>query len=148
MRATIGDLLGFVADRLKVLLKDRGVTHDLIDAVYALGNQDDLVLLVKRVDALQNFLGTEDGKNLLAGAKRAANILAAEEKKGTAVADTVDPTLFETDEERALFAAVSSAEIDAAKAIAAEDYPAAMGALAKLRGPVDAFFEAVLRCNT
>jgi len=137
------DLLSFFHDRLKNYLRDQGARHDLIDAVIN-PESDDLLSITRRVEALGTFLDTEDGKNLLAGAKRAANILAAEEKKGTAVADTVDPALFETDEERGLFAAVSSAEVDAAKAIEAEDYPAAMAALAMLRGPVDAFFEAVL----
>ena len=96
------------------------------------------------VAALGAFLDTEDGKNLLAGAKRAANILAAEEKKGTAVAETVDPALFELDAEKHLHAAVTGSVAQATKAIEAEDYAAAMGALATLRQPVDTFFEAVL----
>ena len=144
MRATVADLLSFIADRLKVLLRDRGVRHDLIDAVYALGGQDDLVLLVKRVDALQAFLGTEDGANLLAGYKRAANILAAEEKKEKAtIVPIPDPSLAELEEERALFAALASAEAATAPAIAAEDFGAAMGSLASLRAPIDAFFDKV-----
>ena len=144
MRATVGDLLAFIADRLKVLLKDRGVTHDLIDAVYALGDQDDLVLLVKRVDALQNFLGTEDGKNLLAGYKRAANILAAEEKKEKAkITPRPDPSLAQLDEERALFDALAVSETAVAPALRAEDFEAAMSSLAQLRAPIDAFFDKV-----
>ena len=107
-------------------------------------SNDDLLLVVRRVEALGKLLDTETGRNLLAGAKRAANILAAEEKKGTAIADVVDPALFETAEERALSNALDIAEGDAAKAIAAEDYESALTALAALRAPIDAFFEAVL----
>ncbi|QDZ00469.1 glycine--tRNA ligase subunit beta [Nitratireductor mangrovi] len=107
-------------------------------------SNDDLLLIVRRVEALGALLDSEDGKNLLAGTKRAANILAAEEKKGTAMADTVDPALFDEDEEKALFAAVTMAETDATNAIAGIDYEAAMRALAGLRGPVDAFFDKVL----
>ncbi|WP_425373487.1 DALR anticodon-binding domain-containing protein [Phyllobacterium leguminum] len=105
---------------------------------------DNLLLIARRVEALIYFINTEDGKNLLAGTKRAANILAAEEKKGTRVADSVDPALFSEDEERALFAAIGEAEKDAGEAIEREDFSGAMLALAKLRGPVDAFFEKVL----
>jgi glycyl-tRNA synthetase beta chain len=144
MRATVGDLLAFIADRLKVLLKDRGVRYDLIDAVYALGDQDDLVLLVKRVDALQAFLGTEDGANLLAGYKRAANILAAEEKKEKAsITPRPDPSLAVLDEERALFEALAASEAAVAPALGAEDFGTAMLNLAKLRAPIDAFFDEV-----
>ena len=144
MRATVGDLLSFIADRLKVLLRDRGVRHDLIDAVYALGDQDDLVLLVKRVDALQSFLGTEDGANLLAGYKRAANILAAEEKKEKAtIAPQPDASLAVLDEERALFDALSKSETAVAPALQTEDFGAAMSDLARLRAPIDAFFDKV-----
>ncbi len=144
MRATVGDLLSFIADRLKVLLRDRGVRHDLIDAVYALGDQDDLVLLVKRVDALQSFLATEDGANLLAGYKRAANILAAEEKKEKAtIAPQPDASLAVLDEERALFDALSKSETAVAPALQTEDFGAAMSDLARLRAPIDAFFDKV-----
>jgi glycyl-tRNA synthetase beta chain len=144
MRATVGDLLAFVADRLKVLLRDRGVRHDLIDAVYALGDQDDLVLLVKRVDALQSFLGTEDGENLLAGYKRAANILTAEEKKEKAtIAPQPDPSLAALDEERALFEALANSEIAVAPFLRQEDFEGAMVSLAQLRAPIDAFFDKV-----
>ena len=137
------DLLSFFHDRLKVYLRDQGARHDLIDAVITPAS-DDLLDITRRVEALGAFLDTEDGKNLLAGAKRAANILAAEEKKGTAVAETVDPALFELDAEKHLHAAVTGSVAQATKAIEAEDYAAAMGALATLRQPVDTFFEAVL----
>ncbi|WP_339761111.1 glycine--tRNA ligase subunit beta [uncultured Hoeflea sp.] len=137
------DLLSFFHDRLKVYLRDQGARHDLIDAVIT-PQSDDLLDITRRVEALGAFLDTEDGKNLLAGTKRAANILAAEEKKGTAVADAVDPALFELDEEKNLFAAVTQSVSAATQAIENEDYSAAMSALATLREPVDSFFEAVL----
>ncbi|MGJ8571812.1 MAG: glycine--tRNA ligase subunit beta [Hoeflea sp.] len=137
------DLLSFFHDRLKVYLRDQGARHDLIDAVITPAS-DDLLDITRRVEALGAFLDTEDGKNLLAGTKRAANILAAEEKKGTAVADAVDPALFELDEERNLFVAVNQSVSLATQAIENEDYSAAMSALATLREPVDSFFEAVL----
>ena len=137
------DLLSFFHDRLKVYLRDQGARHDLIDAVIT-PESDDLLSITSRVAALGIFLDSEDGANLLAGAKRAANILAAEEKKGTAIANGVDPSLFTQDEERALHEAVETATTEAQNAVDTEDYPAAMTALAKLRGPVDAFFEAVL----
>ncbi len=105
---------------------------------------DDLLQIVRRVEALGSFLDTEDGRNLLAGTKRAANILAAEEKKGTRVADAVDPTLFREEAEHKLFAAVNHAESQAAQAIQNEDFSAAMLALSVLREPVDSFFEGVL----
>ncbi|WP_417417164.1 glycine--tRNA ligase subunit beta [Hoeflea sp.] len=137
------DLLSFFHDRLKVYLRDKGARHDLIDAVITPAS-DDLLDITRRVEALGAFLDTEDGKNLLAGTKRAANILAAEEKKGTAVADAVDPALFELDEERNLYSAVNQSVSAATQAIEKEDYSAAMSALATLREPVDSFFEAVL----
>ncbi|YBV98252.1 glycine--tRNA ligase subunit beta [Phyllobacteriaceae bacterium JZ32] len=137
------DLLSFFHDRLKVYLKDEGARHDAIDAVLS-PDADNLLLIARRVEALIYFINTEDGKNLLAGTKRAANILAAEEKKGTRVAEAVDPALFREEEERALFAAIGEAEKDAGQSIEAEDFSGAMLALAKLRGPVDAFFEKVL----
>ncbi|MEO9612701.1 MAG: glycine--tRNA ligase subunit beta [Nitratireductor sp.] len=137
------DLLAFFHDRLKVYLRDKGARHDLIDAVIT-PETDDLLLIVRRVEALGALLDSEDGQNLLAGTRRAANILAAEEKKGTAVAGSVDPALFAESEERALFGAVVAAEAEAAAALADQDYQAAMRALAGLRGPVDAFFEKVL----
>lgn len=137
------DLLAFFADRLKQYLRDQGARHDLIDAVFALG-EDDLVLIVKRVEAQAAFLETEDGANLLAGYKRAANILKAEEKKdGADVGGDVDASLFEQDEERALHVAIETAVSRADAALEAEDFEAAMAALAELRGPVDAFFDGV-----
>lgn len=137
------DLLSFFHDRLKVYLRDQGARHDLIDAVIT-PSSDDLLDITRRVAALGAFLDTEDGKNLLAGTKRAANILAAEEKKGTVIAETVDPALFELDAERNLFNAVNHSVSAATQAIENEDYAAAMSALATLREPVDSFFEAVL----
>ncbi len=137
------DLLSFFHDRLKVYLRDQGARHDLIDAVIT-PESDDLLLIVRRVEALGALLETEDGQNLLAGTKRAANILAAEKKKGTTVADAVDPALLKEPEEKALAEAVGKAETEAAKAIDALDYEAAMRALASLRAPIDAFFDKVL----
>ncbi|MFB9983515.1 glycine--tRNA ligase subunit beta [Mesorhizobium kowhaii] len=139
----IADLLAFFHDRLKVYLRDQGARHDLIDAVIT-PQSDDLLQIVRRVEALGSFLDTEDGKNLLAGAKRAANILAAEEKKKTAVAKTVEPALFREDAEKSLFAAVNQAEKQAGEAIQNEDFSGALLALSVLREPVDSFFEHVL----
>lgn len=139
------DLLSFFHDRLKVYLRDRGARHDLIDAVLATDTaNDDLLLIVRRVEALGSFLETDDGKNLLAGTKRAANILAAEEKKGTTVAEAVEPARFAAEQERSLFAAVNQAEKEAAQAVERQDFSAAMAALSRLREPVDAFFDTVL----
>jgi glycyl-tRNA synthetase beta chain len=137
------DLLSFFHDRLKVYLRDQGARHDLIDAVIT-PQSDDLLDITRRVLALGAFLDTEDGRNLLAGTKRAANILAAEEKKGTAIASSVEPSLFELDEEKNLFNAVTQSVSAATQAIENEDYSSAMSALATLREPVDSFFEAVL----
>ena len=137
------DLLSFLHDRLEVYLRDKGARHDLIDSVIT-PEADDLLLVVSRVAALGIFLDTEDGKNLLAGTKRAANILAAEEKKGTRVADAVDPALLREPAEKALFHAVNQAESGAAQAVALQDFSGAMRALSALREPVDSFFEAVL----
>lgn len=138
------DLLSFFADRLKVYLRDRGARHDLVDAVFALEGQDDLVLIVKRVEALSDFLGTEDGKNLLAGYKRAVNILKIEEKKdGKSFDGLPDSGKLVEAEEKNLAAAIEKAASDAKSAVKAEDFVAAMGALALLRAPVDAFFEKV-----
>jgi glycyl-tRNA synthetase beta chain len=146
LRLTHGgdDLLAFFADRLKVYLKDQGARHDLIDAVFSLGGQDDLLMVVRRVEALSSFLETDDGKNLLSGVKRAANILKIEEKKdGAKFSGKVDANLLMKAEERDLHTAVNAAASLAHKAIAAEDFNAAMKAIAKLRAPVDAFFENV-----
>ena len=137
------DLLSFLHDRFKVYLKDEGARYDAIDAVLS-PDADNLLLVARRVEALIVFINEEDGKNLLAGTKRAANILAAEEKKGTKVASSVDAALLKLDEEKALYAAVNLAAQEAQEAIAGEDFGGAMLALAKLRGPVDTFFEKVL----
>ena len=137
------DVLSFFHDRLKVYLRDSGARHDLIDAVITL-TSDDLLAITRRVEALGSFLDTDDGKNLLAGTKRAANILAAEAKKGTAVANAVDPALFDTDRERALFDSLEEAEAQAKLAIEGENYEQAMSFLSRLRAPVDAFFEDVM----
>lgn len=139
----LSDLLSFFHDRFKVHLKEEGARYDAIDAVLS-PEADNLLLVARRLEALIVFINEEDGKNLLAGTKRAANILAAEEKKGTKVADHVDPALLREAEEKALFEAVTLASKDAEAAIAREDFNGAMLALAKLRGPVDTFFEKVL----
>ena len=138
------DLLSFFADRLKVYLRDKGARHDLIDAVFSLGGQDDLALIVKRVEALDAFLKTDDGANLLAGVKRAANILAIEEKKDKrSYAGPYDIALLVETEETALAAAIEEAKQDTIAAINVENFGGAMNALADLRIPVDAFFEKV-----
>lgn len=138
------DLLSFFADRLKVHLREQGARHDLIDAVFALPGQDDLALIVKRVEALGDFLETDDGANLLAGVKRAANIVAIEEKKDkTRYEGDYDLKLLKAPEELALAAAIESTKQDTRAAIAVENFEGAMRALAELRRPVDAFFEKV-----
>ncbi|HEX4183602.1 MAG TPA: glycine--tRNA ligase subunit beta [Caulobacteraceae bacterium] len=139
----VGDLLAFFADRLKVLLREEGKRHDLVDAVFALGD-DDLVRIVRRVEALDAFLKTEDGANLLAGYKRASNILKAEEKKAPLPEGAAARLPGAPPEETALIAALDQAEplIDAA--LAREDFASAMRALSDLRGPVDGFFDKVL----
>lgn len=142
-QSTFENLLSFFHDRLKVYLRDQGARHDLIDAVIT-PEADDLLAVAQRVQALGQLLDTEEGKNLLAGTKRAANILAAEEKKGTAIADEADPALLRTEEEKHLFNAVIQTENEAGQAIQNEDYSAAMRALAALREPIDSFFEHVL----
>ncbi|MBN9496356.1 MAG: glycine--tRNA ligase subunit beta [Alphaproteobacteria bacterium] len=138
------DLMGFFADRLKVVLKEKGVRHDLIDAVFALGGEDDLVRLLARVDALDTFLKGQDGANLLIGYRRAANIVAIETKKdGAAPTGAADPALFAQAEENALFARLGEVGTKLDAALKAEDFAAAMASLAALRGPVDAFFDKV-----
>jgi glycyl-tRNA synthetase beta chain len=142
---TLPDLLRFLADRLKVVLREEGVRHDVIDACFRLGDQDDLVLFVARVRALQRFLTTDDGANLLAAYRRASNIIEAEEKKdGVAYEGEPDAKFAEQPEERALFDALDAAEPAIAAALEAEDFETAMHRMADLRAPVDAFFEAVL----
>ena len=138
------DLLAFFADRLKVHLREQGARHDLVDAVFALPDQDDLLLVVKRVEALGRFLATDDGRNLLAGAKRAANILRIEEKKdGVSYDGGVDLVLLHEPEERALAEAIAALGPKIETALAAEDFEGAMALMAGLRAPVDAFFEKV-----
>jgi len=137
------DLLSFFHDRLKVYLRDLGARYDLIDAVLP-PESDDLLMIARRVEALTAFITGEDGRNLLAGAKRATQLLAAEEKKGTVVADGVSEELLKLDAEKALYAAIKTASADAAKAVAGEDFRSAMQALSTLRAPVDKFFEDVL----
>lgn len=138
------DLLAFFADRLKVQLREQGARHDLVDAVFALGGQDDLLMIVRRVEALGKFLESDDGKNLLAGIKRASNILGIEEKKDKRAFDGApDAALYGLDEEKALAKAIGEVQAEASAAVAREDFAAAMSAMAKLRPPVDAFFEKV-----
>ena len=139
------DLLAFFADRLKVYLREKGARHDLIDAVFALPGQDDLLMIVRRVEALGRFLDTEDGKNLLAGHRRAANILRAEEKKDGAGAfdGPHDPALLALPEEQALAETLARAETEAAACVEREDFEGAMRAMALLRAPVDRFFDKV-----
>jgi glycyl-tRNA synthetase beta chain len=137
-------LLAFFADRLKVQLRDQGSRHDLVDAVFSLGGQDDLLMIVRRVEALAKFLDTDDGKNLRAGVKRASNILAIEEKKDKRAYDGApDAALFKLDEEKALATAMTQVGPEASAAIAKEDFAGAMTAMAKLRPAVDAFFDEV-----
>ena len=137
------DLLSFFHDRLKVYLRDQGARHDIIDAVLT-PEADDLLMVARRAEALTAFITSEDGKNLLAGTKRATQLLAAEEKKGTVVADGVSEALLTLDAEKALFAAIKTASDEAADAVAKEDFRSAMQALSTLRAPVDAFFDDVL----
>ena len=138
------ELLAFFADRLKVQLREQGARHDLVDAVFALEGQDDLLMVVRRVEALGKFLDSDDGKNLLAGVKRASNILRIEEKKdGKSYNGAVDGKLLDAAEEKALASAVATAKSEASAAVAKEDFAAAMTALAKLRPFVDAFFDKV-----
>ncbi|MES5097258.1 glycine--tRNA ligase subunit beta [Agrobacterium sp. BA1120] len=137
------DLLSFFHDRLKVYLRDLGARYDLIEAVLT-PESDDLLMVARRVEALTAFVTDQDGINLLAGTKRATQLLAAEEKKGTVVADSVSEELLKLDAEKALYAAIKTASADAAKAVEAEDFRSAMQALSTLRAPVDKFFEDVL----
>jgi glycyl-tRNA synthetase beta chain len=138
------DLMSFFADRLKIALKEKGIRHDLIDAVFSLGGEDDLVRLVARVEALQAFLKTDDGKNLLAGYKRAANILKAEEKKDgkTFTSEVLEAHLSEP-AEKSLFAALTTARAAITPALEKEQFAAAMQQMAGLRVPVDTFFDDV-----
>jgi len=141
------DLLSFFADRLKVYLRDQGARHDLIDAVFSLEGQDDLLMIVRRVEALGRFLDTEDGANLLAGYRRAANILRIEEKKDGRAYDEAPDLQIVNDygqiEEKALAVVLHGAKEEARKAVESEDFEGAMRALSRLRQPVDAFFDKV-----
>jgi glycyl-tRNA synthetase beta chain len=138
------DLLAFFADRLKVQLREQGARYDLVDAVFALESQDDLLTVVRRVEALGRFLDTDDGKNLLAGTKRAANILRIEEKKdGKAYDGMPEVSLYRLVEEKALAKAIGQVKAEASTALAKEDFAGAMSAIAKLRPVVDAFFDRV-----
>jgi len=139
----VASVLAFFADRLKVLLRDQGARHDLVDAVFALGD-DDLVRIVARIDALGGFLATDDGANLLAGYKRAGNILNAEARKGEMPQGPASRPADGPAEEAALFDAIVSVRLRAAAALADEDFTRALTVLATLRGPVDAFFDKVL----
>jgi glycyl-tRNA synthetase beta chain len=152
----VNGLLSFFADRLKVQLREQGARHDLVDAVFSLGNrdaegtpvqenvQDDLLMIVRRVEALGKFLDTDDGKNLLAGTKRASNILSIEEKKDRRAFDGApDAALFVADEEKQLARAIDEVKREAGDAVAKEDFAAAMSTMAKLRPAVDAFFDKV-----
>jgi glycyl-tRNA synthetase beta chain len=141
------DLLDFFAERLKVQMRDKGVRHDVIDAVFALGNEDDLVRLLARVEALQSFLGTDAGKNLLTGYGRAANIVRAEERKDKSLAARIasapDVALLELGEEKAVASALAEVERTVKPALQQENFSGAMQALAGLRAPIDAFFDKV-----
>jgi glycyl-tRNA synthetase beta chain len=142
--AIVNDIISFFADRLKVALREKGTRHDLIDAVFSLGNEDDLVRLVARVEALQSFLKTDDGSNLHAGNKRAANILRIEEKKDKRAYDgEPDPALLGEPEEKTLFTDIATARELIAAELERERFAEAMMVMARLRQPVDAFFEKV-----
>jgi glycyl-tRNA synthetase beta chain len=141
---TIADLVNFFADRLKVQLREQGARYDLVDAVLALEAQDDLLMIVRRVEALGTFLDTDDGRNLLAGTKRATNILLIEEKRDKRTfAGAPDPSLYKLDEEKTLAKAIEQVKAEASAAIANEDFAGAMSVMAKLRPAVDAFFDKV-----
>ncbi len=138
------DLLSFFHDRLKVYLRDKGISHDIIDACLAMPGNDDFTLLVNRAEALQGFIKTDDGENLLQGFKRANNILSqAEAKDGVEYSYGADVKFAESDAEKALFTALATADEAIAPSIKAEDFAAAMSAMAGLRAPIDGFFDAV-----
>ena len=138
------DLITFFADRLKVQLREQGARHDLVDAVFSLSGQDDLLMIVRRVEALGKFLDSDDGKNLLAGYKRATNIIRIEEKKDKReYTGAPDAKRYQLPEEKALAEAIDVAKKDASAAVGKEDFAAAMRAMAKLRPRVDAFFDKV-----
>ena len=142
-----GDLMDFFAERLKVQMREKGVRHDVVDAVFALGGEDDLVRLLARVEAVQSFLTTEAGKNLLTAYGRAANIVRAEEKKDKALAAKIagapNVALLEQSEEKAVASALDEVERAVTPALAREDFAGAMKAFANLRAPLDSFFDKV-----
>jgi glycyl-tRNA synthetase beta chain len=141
---TASGIRSFISDRLKVQLREQGARHDLVDAVFALEGQDDLLMIVRRVEALGKFLDTDDGKNLLAGVKRASNILRIEEKKDNkSYTGAPDAKRLAEPQEKALAEAINTAKKEAAAAVAKEDFAAAMSAMASLRPKVDAFFDKV-----
>ena len=142
------DLMAFFAERLKVQMREKGVRHDVVDAVFALGGEDDLVRLLARVEALQSFLGTDAGKNLLTAYGRAANIVRAEEKKDKTLAARIagapDAALLEQTEEKAVAIGLGTrSSARSGRRSKAEDFAGAMKAFAGLRAPIDAFFEKV-----
>ena len=139
----VEDILGFLAERLRVQLRGEGARHDVLSAVLGLGLDDDLTRLLARTEAVAGLLGTEDGGNLLAAYRRAANILRIEEKKDGPHDGAVDPALLSDEDEKALAASLGQVQPQVAKAIEAEDFAAAMAALATLRPPLDAFFQNV-----
>ena len=142
--AGAADLLGFFQDRLKTYLRDRGIRHDVIDACIAMPQSDDLALLIKRAEALQGTLTTDDGENLIQGFKRANNILSqAEAQDGVEYSFGADPKFAENEAEKVLFAALDAADKKIQPAMATQNFATAMAAMATLRGPIDAFFEAV-----
>ena len=142
--AVATDILEFFADRLKVTLREKGVRHDLIDAVFALGGEDDLVRLLARVEALRGFIESDDGKNLLVAYRRAANIVKIEAKKDkTERFAEANPALYKQPEEKALASALDRVATNSGALIAKEDFAGAMRLLAGLRAPVDAFFDKV-----
>jgi glycyl-tRNA synthetase beta chain len=137
-------LLDFIVDRLEVQLRATGQRHDLVKAALSIKLEDDLLMVVRRVEALGKFLDTDDGKNLLAGTKRASNILSIEEKKDKRTFDGApDVSLYKLDEEKALAKAIDQVKGEAGAAVGKEDFAAAMSAMAKLRPAVDAFFDKV-----
>jgi glycyl-tRNA synthetase beta chain len=140
----IFDLRLFIDDRLEAQLRSEGARYDLARSVFALGTEDDLLMIVRRVEALGKFLDTDDGKNLLAGTKRASNILSIEEKKDKRTFDGApDAGLYNLPEEKALASAIDQVKREAGAAVAKEDFATAMSAMAKLRPAVDAFFDKV-----
>jgi glycyl-tRNA synthetase beta chain len=141
------EILAFFAERLKVQMREKGVRHDVVDAVFALGGEDDLVRLLARVEAVQSFLASEAGKNLLTAYGRAANIVRAEERKdktlSARIAGAPDAALMEQNEENAVLSALAAVERRVGPALASEDFAGAMAAFADLRAPIDAFFDKV-----